>query len=78
MQTLDQLILDENNTAFHPMMGNSYQLNTIGSEIITLLRKHKNKDEILEELSARYGVSKEDLFIDMSDFLAKLKAYGLL
>ncbi len=28
MQIIDQLVLDENNIAFHPMMGNSYQLNS--------------------------------------------------
>jgi prephenate dehydrogenase len=78
MQTTDQLVLDENNIAFHPMMGNSYQLNAISREIILLLKQHKSKNEIIEELSLRYDVSKSDLFIDVSDFLAKMKVYGLL
>ena len=78
MQTINQLILDENNMAFHPSMGNSYQLNYLGAEIFTLLREHKNRDEILEILSARYDISKEELFIDMGDFFSKLQAYGLL
>ena len=78
MQTLDQLILDENNIAFHPMMGNSYQLNGIGATIVSLLREHKSKEEILDELCSRYEIKREDLYIDLSDFLTKLKAYGLL
>jgi len=77
MQTVDQLILDENNIAFHAMMGNSYQLNDIAKEIILLLKQHKNKDEIIEELSQKYDTSKTELFIDVSDFLAKMKVYGL-
>jgi hypothetical protein len=77
MQTVDQLVLDENNIAFHPMMGNSYQLNDIAREIITLLKHHKNKDEIIEELASEYDVSKSELFIDVSDFIAKMKVYGL-
>jgi len=77
MQTVDQLVLDENNIAFHPMMGNSYQLNDIAREILTLLKLHKTKDEIIEELSSKYDVSQNELFIDVSDFIAKLKVYGL-
>jgi len=47
MRTIDQLVLDENNMAFHPMMGNSYQLNEIGREILTMLKQHKNKEQII-------------------------------
>ena len=78
MQIVDQLVLDENNMAFHPMMGNSYQLNSIAKDIISLLKQHKTKDEIIEELSKEYDVSRNELFIDVSDFIAKLKIYGLL
>ena len=77
MQVISQLVLDENNMAFHPMMGNSYQLNSIGKEIINMLKQHKTKDEILDELSAQYDISKNELFIDLSDFISKLKIYGL-
>jgi len=78
MNTVDQLILDENNMAFHPMMGNSYQLNEIGKEIITLLKHNKSKDEIIKELLLKYDVSKNELFVDINDFLSKMKIYGLI
>ncbi len=78
MRTIDQLILDENNMAFHPMMGNSYQLNEIGKEILTAFKHHKTKDEIIDTLYEKYNISKQDLFIDVSDFISKLKIYGLL
>lgn len=78
MQAIEQLVLDENNMAFHPMVGNSYQLNIISREILTLLREYKTKDEIIEELSEKYDVSKNILFIDVSDFFTKLNIYGLL
>jgi hypothetical protein len=77
MQTVDQLVLDENNIAFHPMMGNSYQLNSIAKEILLLLKMNKSKDEIIEELASQYDVDKNELFIDVSDFFSKLKVYGL-
>ncbi len=78
MRTIDQLVLDENNIAFNPVVGNSYQLNDIAKEILISLRHHKSKDEIIDELSEKYDVSKEDLFIDVSDFMSKLKIYGLI
>jgi len=77
MQVINQLVLDENNIAFHPMMGNSYQLNSIAKEIIDLLKQHKTKDEIINHLLQEYKVSKSELFIDISDFISKLKIYGL-
>jgi prephenate dehydrogenase len=77
MKIIDQLILDENNIAFHPMMGNSYQLNDIAKEILVLLKLHKTKDEIVEELSKVYDTNKKELFIDISDFISKLKVYGI-
>ncbi|MDQ7068364.1 MAG: PqqD family protein [Sulfurimonas sp.] len=78
MQAINQLVLDENNIAFHPMMGNSYQLNDISKEIITLLRDGKSKQEVVTMLSERYDVSDNELFIDVSDFFSKLKVYGLI
>jgi len=78
MSAVNDLIIDENNKAFHPMMGNSYQLNDISKEIVSLLKQNSSKDEIIEKLASEYEVSKEELFIDVSDFLAKLKVYGLI
>ena len=77
MQVISQLLLDENNMAFHPMMGNSYQLNSIGKEILDMLKQHKVKDEIIETLAKKYHLSSHELFIDVSDFISKLKVYGL-
>lgn len=77
MSTVNSLVLDENNIAFHPMMGNSYQLNDVSKDIIVLLQQHKTKDEIVAALSETYDVSSADLFIDVSDFISKLKVYGL-
>ena len=78
MRNIEQLVLDENNVAFHPMFGNSYKLNEIGSQIINLLKQKKTKDEIVEILHDKYDVDKDTLFIDINDFISKMKIYGLL
>jgi hypothetical protein len=59
-------------------MGNSYKLNETGKDIIELLKEHKTKDEIVEILAQKYDVDKKDVFIDVGDFFAKLRIYGLV
>jgi len=78
MQVVSQLVLDENNIAFHPAMGNSYQLNETGSLIINMMKQYKTNEEIIDELNKTYGISKEELFIDIGDFITKLRLYGLV
>ena len=78
MQALNELVLDESNIALHPMMGNSFQLNVVGSEILKLLQSGETKEGIIALLHQKYGISEDDLFIDVSDFISKLKIYGLV
>ena len=78
MQIINQLVIDENNIAFHPAMGNSYQLNQTGALILNLLKQYKTNEEIIEQLSESYNISKEDIFIDMHDYITKLRVYGLV
>jgi hypothetical protein len=78
MEIINQLTLDENNVAFHPMLGNSYQLNDTASLVVNLLKQFKTTDEIIDELNKTYKINKEELFIDISDFITKLKIYGLV
>ena len=77
MTIISELTIDNNNVAFHSMMGNSYKLNDSAKDILNLLKEGKSKDEIIEALSKEYEVDKKELFIDVSDFLSKLKIYGL-
>lgn len=78
MEVLKDLLFDANNIASHPMTGNSYQLNEIGKNIINLLKQQKDLNEIIGILSEEYAIDRDLLFIDVSDFIAKLKIYELL
>ncbi len=77
MQKIEHLMLEEGTVAFHPMLGNSYQLNGSSKMILQLLKQHKTKEAIIQTLLLEYDVTYEELFIDVSDFFAKLKGYGL-
>jgi len=78
MNQIMQLAVDENKIAFQPMMGNSYQLNGIGRDIINLIKENKDKYEIVDILVEQYEKNYNDVFIDVNDFFAKLKIYGLI
>ena len=77
MQGIYQLIIDENNVAFNPNFGTSYELSESGVEIINLLKQRKSINEIVEILAKKYEVSQDIIYIDVQDFISKLKIYGL-
>jgi len=74
---LNEVMIDENNIAFIPSLGISYQLNEIGKKIINFLKDGKSKKEIVEILSKEYNADWRDVYIDVEDFFQKLKIYGL-
>jgi len=73
---LDSLIIDENNMGFIPSTGATFQLNETGKEILNLLKEGEDKDSIVSILAKKYDLDEKEVFIDVSDFLAKLKIYG--
>jgi len=73
---LDSLIIDENSMGFIPSTGTTFQLNETGKEIVSFIKEGMDKDSIVKILSEKYNIAEKDVFIDVSDFLAKLKIYG--
>jgi fatty acid-binding protein DegV len=75
---INEMIIDENNMAFIPSLGTSYQLNKTAKDIIALIKEGKNKDEIVKIISEKTGAKWRDVYIDVEDFFQKLKIYGLV
>ena len=75
---INEIVIDENNMAFIPSLGISYQLNETAKEIINLIKEGRKKDEIVDIISSKSGVDWREVFIDVEDFFAKLKIYGLI
>ena len=75
---LNEMIIDENNMAFIPSIGVSYQLNTTAKEIIELIKQGKTKEEIVKILSEKNNLNWREVYIDVEDFFQKLKVYGLI
>ena len=74
----NEMIIDENNMAFIPSLGTSYQLNKTAKDIIGLLKQGKTKDEIVKIITKNTGANWRDVYIDVEDFFQKLKVYGLI
>jgi fatty acid-binding protein DegV len=75
---LNEMIIDENNMAFIPSLGMSFQLNATAKEIINLLKQNKSKEEIVSIISEKENVDWREVYIDVEEFYKKLKIYGLI
>ena len=75
---LKEMVMDENNMAFIPSLGISFELNETAKEIIELIKQGKTKEEIVNILSEKYKKEWREVYIDVEDFFQKLKVYGLI
>jgi len=75
---LNEIVIDENNMAFIPSLGMSYQLNKTAKDIIDLIKQGKSKEGIVKIIAEKSGKSWRDVYIDVEDFFQKLKVYGLI
>ena len=63
---------------FNPGTGDSFSVNNIGAEILTLFKENKSMKEIIENISLKYEVEKSQLEKDLDDFISQLFSYNLL
>jgi hypothetical protein len=58
--------------------GHIFRANIVGSRILELLRRNHTEEQIAEELSREFRVSRETLVADLAEFLALLKKHRLI
>ena len=75
---LNEMIIDENNIGYIPSLGSSFELNESAKKIIELLKEGKSKDEIVKLLAKESNEYWRQIYIDVDDFIQKLKLYGLI
>lgn len=63
---------------FNPGSGDSFSSNPIGSDILSLLKEDKSRQEIIELICARYEVESNLFEKDLDDFLSQLRDHNLL
>lgn len=63
---------------FNPTTGDSFSTNSIGAEIILLLKNDESLLNIVEFICNKYDVDKVLLERDLEDFVQQLKEYSVV
>jgi len=63
---------------FNPGTGDSFSTNTIGGDIIALLKEDKKIDEIISIICKKYDVDEIQFEKDLDDFKSQLKYYTII
>ena len=78
MRNLSQLSIAPTGMAFNPTTGHSFVLNPTGTFILKSLQSGKEPNEVVQMLTEKYAVRTEDAERDVTDFLGRLRALGLM
>jgi len=78
MKLKKNIALSETGFVFNPVSGDSYSLNSVGTEIFNYLKEGLNIDSITEKMYEKYDVEKSVLERYLYDFLGYLKQYQLV
>ena len=63
---------------FNPGTGDSFSTNTIGADIIALLKENKSSAEIIALICKKYDVDETQFERDLDDFESQLKDYSII
>ncbi|KUK55055.1 MAG: Uncharacterized protein XD77_0691 [Marinimicrobia bacterium 46_47] len=78
MRLKKNIAVSETGFIFNPTSGDSYSLNTVGMEILSLLKGGMDLETITNRILEKYDVEKSVLERYLYDFLGLLKQYQLL
>jgi hypothetical protein len=78
MKLKKNIATSEAGLIFNPGTGDSFSVNSIGSEILSHLKENKSRQEIIDSVSLKYVTEKNQLEKDLDDFLSQLDEYNLL
>ena len=72
------IAISDSGFIFLPTTGETFTVNSLGSEIIKLLKIDKSYNEIIDYLSEEYDAETKTLTNDLNDFLNQLKNLNVL
>ena len=73
MTIKSNIAVSDNGFLFNPVTGDSYSVNTIGQDIIKLIKSNKSDSDIIEQLLQDYRTDEGTLERDLYDFKNLLK-----
>lgn len=78
MKLKKNIATSEAGLIFNPGTGDSFSVNNIGSEILSLLKENRTRQEVIDSISSRYSADRNQLEKDLDDFVSQLNDYNLL
>ncbi|MEI6059246.1 MAG: PqqD family protein [Bacteroidota bacterium] len=78
MKIKKNIASSEEGFIFNPGTGDSFSTNTIGAEIILLLKEEKSQPEIIHAICAKYDVDQSQFEKDLDDFQSQLLSSNIL
>lgn len=78
MKANKSLAVSENGFIFNPATGDSFSVNSVGLDIINLIREGKSETEIVNAIVDRYQVDSSTAEKDLMDFANVLANHQLI
>ncbi len=74
----DNLAISDSGFLFMPSTGETFTLNPIGKEVLTLLQQQLSTEEIIKRILEEYEIDAGTLENDITDFVNQLKNFSLI
>jgi len=78
MKLNKNIAISDTGFLFNPANGESFSVNPIGVEVITMLKEGKSLEVITKALVSGYDTDKTTIEKDIYDFVSILKSYSLV
>jgi len=78
MKIFNNIAISESGFIFNPISGDSFSTNSVGLEILKLLKEEITKNELTNSIIERYAIEKSTVERDLEDFIMILEYHQLL
>lgn len=78
MKIFNNIAISESGFIFNPISGDSFSTNSVGLEILKLLKENISKQELANSLVEKYAIDKSTVERDLEDFVMILEYHQLI
>jgi len=78
MKLKKNIATSEAGLIFNPGTGDSFSVNEVGRDILTILKENITTEELIGKVSEKYDAEKMQLERDIDDFVTMLHEYNLI
>jgi len=78
MRVRKNIAISDEGFLFNPTTGDSFSTNSIGSDIVLLMKKDVLLSEVVDTICTKYDVDKTLFERDLEEYMLQLKDYSIL